>query len=708
MAGSHSDSDSSSSSDDESVVGFGGAPLYAWCPERRASRAEENKDFSSHAQPSVPRLEDSIGKNLTVESAVDKERDPRTPSDQAIQTPAPIKPRRSFSKSTLRAAAKAFAHPTATSADGAAPSLSLSAYPGPAPHILRSVKAAFPCLLLLLHRLPSRKTHRGQTCKLQARIWGLRQGMYSQNEIPPEFLKSFDYDVQELMSNTVKMNQAVDRLTAELKKALTEQGRVRTLESTIRNLEADLSDWKSRSQNAEKTLSCIAGRSDEDVRTIQFLKEQLRQNEMTRTILQEQVNGKRNLWLNVHSEPQDRAAALDTLARSSTPLSGQTFALPPTEQSYASSIRSPPPSLHSSSSHIANGHPSMDRSGSCAFGNVNTSGLYYSGVPQGHGGPFVGYSPFQPIPQSHSGPVVYHGGHSLHQRRPSNTTAASGRSGVGYAAVSRQSSVPPVRPASGPRRNPRAPTTMITETGSPKERKRATPGSLVRADLEGSDLLMSWADEFQSLFALIYGFCASYFDDLPPMNEGWKRQLQSEANGHLWDYICKICHSNHEQTRGENAMRLLNNRNSRPYLMQRLILQHIIVFICSSEGWKDYSEDVDEEMEKLEMRLKKMDPPGSCRTKLFQSRLTFQYVWNDGGTRFATEAHEPLDYVPIGGTGGGGGAGGVGGVTVGVALQNEHARVRFCATPAVTVRNDQGMAIGIRNILKAGVLVMRY
>jgi hypothetical protein len=132
MAGSHSDSDSSSSSDDESVVGSGGAPLYAWCPERRASRAEENKDFSSHAQPSVPRLEDSIGKNLTVESAVDKERDPRTPSDQAIQTPAPIKPRRSFSKSTLRAAAKAFAHPTATSADGAAPSLSLSAYPGPA------------------------------------------------------------------------------------------------------------------------------------------------------------------------------------------------------------------------------------------------------------------------------------------------------------------------------------------------------------------------------------------------------------------------------------------------------------------------------------------------------------------------------------------------------------------------------------------------
>lgn len=93
--------------------------------------------------------------------------------------------------------------------------------------------------------------------------------MYGQNVIPQEFLKSFDYDVQELMNNTVKMNQAVDRLTAELKKALAEQERVRILESTIRNLEGNLKDWKGRSQNAEKTLASMVGRSDEDMRTIQ-------------------------------------------------------------------------------------------------------------------------------------------------------------------------------------------------------------------------------------------------------------------------------------------------------------------------------------------------------------------------------------------------------------------------------------------------------
>ena len=77
--------------------------------------------------------------------------------------------------------------------------------------------------------------------------------------------------------------------------------------------------------------------------------------------------------------------------------------------------------------------------------------------------------------------------------------------------------------------------------------------------------------------------------------------------------------------------------------------------------------------------------------KMFASRLTFQYVWNDAGVRFAAETHEPLDCS-----------------VDRLTLQHEHCRVRFCATPAVTVRNDQGMTIDAKNILKAGVLVMRY
>ena len=77
--------------------------------------------------------------------------------------------------------------------------------------------------------------------------------------------------------------------------------------------------------------------------------------------------------------------------------------------------------------------------------------------------------------------------------------------------------------------------------------------------------------------------------------------------------------------------------------------------------------------------------------KLFRSRLTFQYVWNDAGARFSVETHEPLDCSVDRRT-----------------LQTEYCRVKLCATPVVTMRNDQGFTIDTKNILKAGVLVMRY
>ncbi|KAK4120026.1 hypothetical protein N657DRAFT_580707 [Parathielavia appendiculata] len=791
MAGARMAYGSPASSDDGSVDSSeGGAPLYALSPQQRLSQEEyaksSSKRSSSFANSGAGA---SIDQHLRTQFGFAAER-AKTPSDQGIRTPAPVKPQRSFSKSTLRPAAKAYLNTTTTSASSVPPALNLTAYPGPGtgpqrqpslpvlapaspvsgatsgpiampasqaqvrPSIPGSTTHSFIAAMQAMNLNaaeenlhPAQKTHRDETCKLQARIWGLRQGMYRQIAIPQEFLTSFDYDVEELMKNTVKMNQALDSLADELKKTKAEQERVRSLEATIRGLEGDLEDYKKRAENSEKALASIAGRADEDMRAIQFLKEQLRQNEMTRMILQEQVNGKRNLWLNIHSDPQERAAVLDTLARSSTPLSGQTFALP-AEQNYPQSVRAPG-SVRSSSSHTA----SSVQSGS------DRSGLY-GGVAPYLAGHFVGgYSPFQTIPHSHSGPAVYPG-QSHHQRRLSSATATSSHSSVGYAS-SRPSAGPPSQPATVARRTPRVST--IAETGSPKERKRNTPHSIVRANLEDAECL-KWADEFQSLFALVYGFCASYFHEVPAFDENWKNHIKAEANGDLWEYLCKICRTSPEQEPGENALRLLNDRDSRPYLMQRLILQHILVFICTYEGWKDYSEDVDDEMEKLEANLKTIDASKTYErqvildrraklvtemvegtnaqafknfkltqhhqflktmivpflakrnnkqsnfvneafydlftiatsawelsAKLFRSRLTFQYVWNDVGVRFSAEMHEPLDCS-----------------VDRLTLQAEHCRVRLCATPAVTMRNDQGMTIDTKNILKAGVLVMRY
>lgn len=80
---------------------------------------------------------------------------------------------------------------------------------------------------------------------------------------------AFDYDVQELMHNTVKMNEAVDKLAAELKKAIGEQERIRGLEATVRDLERDLAEYKERAQSAERTLASLASRTEEDMRAIQ-------------------------------------------------------------------------------------------------------------------------------------------------------------------------------------------------------------------------------------------------------------------------------------------------------------------------------------------------------------------------------------------------------------------------------------------------------
>ncbi len=439
-----------------------------------------------------------------------------------------------------------------------------------------------------------------------------------------------------------------------------------------------------------------------------------------------------------------------------------------------------PGSVHSSSGSTAVGVPSSIHE----FMNSPTLGnICPPNFPSGSGGATVdgptlsaGIAPYKYIPHSHSGPAVYMG----HGRRLSNATTTSSMSGYPSSRHSGGGGSS-TRPAStGARRHPRVST--ISETGSPKERKRNSKSTrvLMRPDLEAEYL--AWAEDFQSLFALVHGFCASYFHELPRLDTDWKTHLKAEANGDLWQYMCRICHTAEDHEPGDHALRLLKDRDSRPHLMQRLILQHILVFIFSFEGWKEYSEDVDAEMERLaealrtgdgecfspcpfcllplantfstasrtqdrqaivdrrselvkEMadgpnseafknfkltqhhrHLKTMVAPFLARrktsnvdneafydlftitttawdlsAKLFAARLTCQYVWNDVGARFSADTHEPLD------------------CTVSrLTLQYERCHVMLCATPAVTMRNDKGMTIETKNILKSGVLVLRY
>lgn len=71
------------------------------------------------------------------------------------------------------------------------------------------------------------------------------------------------------MINTGQMNRVVDDLARELHAARGEQERLRSLEIVVREREEEARDWKVRFQNSEKTLASVAGRGEEDLKTIQ-------------------------------------------------------------------------------------------------------------------------------------------------------------------------------------------------------------------------------------------------------------------------------------------------------------------------------------------------------------------------------------------------------------------------------------------------------
>ena len=108
----------------------GGAPL--WSPGKRPSRVQREVDSSPETiSPTTSLTGDSTTHPLAAEPDFPAEEAPKTPSDQEIRTPEPFKPQRTFSKSTLRAAARALLNSTVTSVGVAPPALTLSAYPGP-------------------------------------------------------------------------------------------------------------------------------------------------------------------------------------------------------------------------------------------------------------------------------------------------------------------------------------------------------------------------------------------------------------------------------------------------------------------------------------------------------------------------------------------------------------------------------------------------
>ncbi|KAL2020778.1 hypothetical protein VTK56DRAFT_7976 [Thermocarpiscus australiensis] len=577
---------------------------------------------------------------------------------------------------------------------------------------------------------PAHKTLRDQTCRLQTRIWGLRQGMSRQPSISEDFLTSFDYDIQEMINNTVKINQAADVLANDLRKAQLECERLQVdlntqqaeneqlcnrADTEIRDLKREIKSLKEQRQTFESMVTSLQGQEENYKNTIRLLYERIEQQAKTNQQLEEQVAGKRSLWLKIHRDPEEQTAAINTLTHGSAPLAaGPMFAMPAGQDQAQLTLRShsmahPGQFQHKlpmSSSAFTSGQHQRPMSSSASTSSGTSGGEYNN--------KFAGHTPYYPPKPAAT--------------RPIST----------------------VRP-------------MFNPWGNIGDRSRPTTGpttgALVPASYEHIDG-KPWADEFQALFSQVSGFCANYFRYLPDFEGDLKTRLQSEANGKIWEYMVNVCYPGLEHERAVRALFFAQDDMTRPYFLQRLIIQHMLLFMFEPEGWQDYSVDVDQELAKLSERLRTTDAsnpaarqeiidrrvelvtemskgPKSLQfknhkinyhhqqlklmvafflprdkkanlpdeayydlfaivssawelsSKVLRSRLTFQFLWHDGNAKFVADVHEALN-SDLGGR----------------ALQQAQYRLKLSVTPAITIRSDQNMTIATKQILKSRVLVM--
>jgi len=311
----------------------------------------------------------------------------------------------------------------------------------------------------------------------------------------------------------------------------------------------------------------------------------------------------------------------------------------------------------------------------------------------------------------------------------------------------------------GSRYNPGAAHSVsgVSEYGSPNP-KNPSPMALIMRSERGEDgaLLTTWADNFSKRFNHILNFTKKYTKGHKP---GSEVRIQNEAPK-IWAYMCELLYPGRLRDGAGHAIHLWNEDKARPYLVQRLVVQQAMLSMFGEDAWAGYDAATEAEMRDLHERLQAVDvfkpherqeiidrqaailakmmenkrwrefrswkvndhfqrfkkmigpvvysEPKSqtledaffdlygivdsffdLAIEIVKSRLSFQFVWNDTCTKFTAENHNAVnsDLPPI-------------------TIQLKQWRLKLVMTPGITMRNDQGMNITPRQVLKSDVLVM--
>lgn len=299
---------------------------------------------------------------------------------------------------------------------------------------------------------------------------------------------------------------------------------------------------------------------------------------------------------------------------------------------------------------------------------------------------------------------------------------------------------------------PAAAAASATEFGSP-QLSQARQMVLAQTQAEWTNAIETWKEEFAAIFRLVHGWATRYASVVKPDQA---QKIQKDAP-RLWEFMCDILYPGQPEAGASHASFLLDDEQCRGYFVERMMLQYIVNNVLTVEGWMGFDDATDRELRELndrlqatevfksyirqsivdqissviarmladpefteyrsrrisfhQQRLKTIVGPlmdsDASRTEagfdlhavastslqvsalMFQSRLNFEFSWALTCGKFSVDFHVPKDppLDPL-------------------MLQARQYRLKLVVTPTILFRDDRGVSINPKRVLRSEVFVM--
>ncbi|OIW27951.1 hypothetical protein CONLIGDRAFT_455863 [Coniochaeta ligniaria NRRL 30616] len=586
----------------------------------------------------------------------------------------------------------------------------------------------------------------------QEQIFNLLQKTYQQEGLPPQFQQGLDRALKNLTQDLGNLQGFVDRVASEADHAKNKDNESQTFQATAGMQAVQIERLRSRNEELRMSLTRAEKNNEEVQQSYQHvlvsLKEQNERSQQQLKQYQEQLEGKRHLFYTAHddvegkarilsivsdndyaekakiiqslidSAPQDKAKILEILFSNNAqaPAHNRSVSYQPTMMAIQSGSATPAADFAWSGrgpSRVTPPAPTMRRTPS-AF----------------HSGSIMRPQSTHPIPNATR--------FSHPRSRPSTGRPGSGRVDAGAARYRFDDIAEP--------------TATGQEFGSP-QLSRARQMVIRQNEAELINAIEVWKEEFSKIFRLVNGWAAQYAVQVQPDQA---LTIQKEAP-RLWEFMCDILYPGQPEAGASHARFLLEDEQCRSFFVERMMLQYIVNNVLSVEGWMGFNDDTDRELKELNDRLQStevfksyirqsiidqisstigrmladpsfneyrarrisfhqqrlktivgplMDPEASrtdagfdlhavastalqVSALMFQSRLNFEFSWSLTCSKFSLDYHVPKEPPcdPL-------------------MLQAKQYRIKLVVTPAILFRDDRGVSINPKRVLRSEVFVM--